>query len=221
MVFEYLKEAKATKITIVGEQYNHLFKARRHKVEEIINFSNLQDGYIYKYKIETIDKKEAIATLQEIQEYPFKPKKSLHVALCVIDIKNIEKILPFLNELGIEKISLIYCKRSQSNFKINFERVKNILISSCTQCGRNNLLEIKEYKNLKEFLKEYPDSFVFNFSTNYITNQQIKTIIIGSEGGFCDEELNLFNKEKIVGIESNLILKSETASIVAASKILF
>lgn len=48
----------------------------------------------------------------------------------------------------------------------------------------------------------------------------IETIILGCEGGFSNFERDKFNREKVIGFKSNLILKSETAAISAVSKIL-
>jgi 16S rRNA (uracil1498-N3)-methyltransferase len=64
---------------------------------------------------------------------------------------------------------------------------------------------------------------MFNFSQNSIDNKKddIGTIIIGCEGGFSSTEVEKFAEDKIVGIDSNLILRSESAASVVASKILF
>ncbi|WP_419671776.1 16S rRNA (uracil(1498)-N(3))-methyltransferase [Aliarcobacter butzleri] len=43
---------------------------------------------------------------------------------------------------------------------------------------------------------------------------------MGCEGGFSKNERDKFNKNFIVGFDSNLILRSETAIISASSKII-
>jgi 16S rRNA (uracil1498-N3)-methyltransferase len=74
-------------------------------------------------------------------------------------------------------------------------------------------------QNLKSFIEKYPDTYMFNFSQNNITNQKndIKTIVLGCEGGFSKNEVDLLPSDKIVGIDSNLILRSETAAVTIAS----
>jgi 16S rRNA (uracil1498-N3)-methyltransferase len=62
---------------------------------------------------------------------------------------------------------------------------------------------------------------MFNFSeTSIDTPTEIQTIIIGCEGGFSKREVELFDSKKIVGVNSHLILRSETAITLVASKLL-
>ena len=63
---------------------------------------------------------------------------------------------------------------------------------------------------------------MFNFSSNHIDTHKddIDTIIIGCEGGFSNNEITNVDNSKIVGIHSNIILRSETAAVTVASKIL-
>ena len=49
---------------------------------------------------------------------------------------------------------------------------------------------------------------------------EIKTIVIGCEGGFSNNERENFDKDFIVGFDSNLILRSETAVLAVCSKII-
>jgi 16S rRNA (uracil1498-N3)-methyltransferase len=63
---------------------------------------------------------------------------------------------------------------------------------------------------------------MFNFSSNNINSckDKIDTIIVGCEGGFSEDELKYFSKDKIVGTKISTILKSETATLGVASAIL-
>jgi 16S rRNA (uracil1498-N3)-methyltransferase len=49
---------------------------------------------------------------------------------------------------------------------------------------------------------------------------EIDTVVIGCEGGLTDAEIKLFDPEKIVGLDTPLILRSESAVVAAASKLL-
>ena len=46
-----------------NETYKYLFKARRHKLSDLILFRNLKDNYIYTYEVFNISKKEAVLNL--------------------------------------------------------------------------------------------------------------------------------------------------------------
>ena len=100
--------------------------------------------------------------------------------------------------------------------------VRKILINSSCQCGRSNIIKLDVCKNVETFIKENNDTYFLDFSEISIDNKkdEIKTLIIGCEGGFSNKERETFNKDNIVGFNSNLILRSETAIISAASKIL-
>ncbi len=96
------------------------------------------------------------------------------------------------------------------------------MINSSSQCGRSSIIKLEECESLAKFLEKNPDSYMLDFSNKSIDVEveSINSLIIGCEGGFSKKERELFNQEKIVGFESNLILRSETAVISAASKII-
>lgn len=218
MQFSYHQNAGASTVEIEGDLYNYLFKVRRHKSEETFDFRNLKDDFLYTYQVLEIGKRSATISLVQSLSKPSKPSKEIHIGWCVVDPKTIEKTLPFLNELGVSKISFIYSDFSQKNFKMNYDRYEKIVINSCMQCGRSDIMKFEEYKNIKEFLKIYPDSYILDFSQKTIEDSlSINTIIIGSEGGFSENERKMFNNEKIVGLKNNFILRSETATISVSS----
>jgi 16S rRNA (uracil1498-N3)-methyltransferase len=221
MQYLFYDESGAKNIKLIGDNHHYIFKVRRQKQGEMIALRNLKNDILYMYKISSIDKKEAFLELIEERNLPIMAKKRLHIGWCLIEPKNIEKILPTLNEMGIDKITFIYCKRSQQNIKIDIERLNRIVLNSSQQCGRSKMMEFDIVKSLKEFLDKYPKSYMLNFSQNHISKtSEIETIIIGCEGGFSDDEIKLFDESKIIGFDTPLILKSESAVCAAVSKLI-
>jgi 16S rRNA (uracil1498-N3)-methyltransferase len=221
MLYLYLKEAGQPQLTLQGDEHRYIFKVRRHKVEDTLYLRNLEDGLLHRYRITTMDKHSTILELQESQMLEVKAKVPLHIGWCMIDPKNIEKVLPSLNEMGVEKITFIYCKRSQKSFKPDFKRWEKILLNSSQQSGRSELMQLETADDLESFLEKNPHSKMLNFSQNHgISNEGIDTIVIGCEGGFHEEEVALFGKSDIVGFDTPLVLKSESAVCAVASKIL-
>ena len=222
---QYIYDENASRDTVIIHGYNHkyLFKVRRLKIGDSINLRNLNDNILYTYEVSRIERRTATLELREMQEKEVKPNRYLHIGWCVVDPKIIEKTLASLNELGVSKLSFIYADYSQRNFKINFERLENILINSSVQCGRSQRIEFEVINSVEEFLNKYPESYMFNFSQNKINDKKsdIDTIVVGPEGGFSYNEVNLFKKNKIVGIDSNIIQRSETALTCISSIILF
>ena len=222
MQFTYDEFCGSDILEIKDEVYNYLIKARRHKINDEIYFRNLKDDNIYLYKINSIDKKKAYLNLVSKEEKIVINEKKLHLGWCVVDPKTVEKNITSLNEIGVDKITFIYADYSQKNFKINIEKLEKILINSSSQCGRSDIIKLEVCKNLEQFIKENEDVYFLDFSTICIDDKkdEIKTLVIGCEGGFSKNEREKFNKENIVGFNSNLILRSETAIISASSKIL-
>jgi 16S rRNA (uracil1498-N3)-methyltransferase len=222
MQFVYHKNAADENLVIDGELHKYLFKVRRKDKENNLVFRNLQDKNLYRYEVINVSKKDAnlklISTIEKIVE----PQKSLHIGWCKIDFKSIEKVIASLNEMGVSKITFIECEYSQRNTKINFEKLERLLINSSQQCGRSSKIILESCDSLEAFKKQYPDSYMFNFSSNHIdkVSNDIQTIILGCEGGFSANEIENFDSAKIVGIKSSLILRSESAAVTIASKII-
>ena len=222
MQFIYDKNAKNELLKIEDENYNYIIKARRHKIDDILDFRNLEDDFLYSYKISQIDKKSLFLNLLKKEEKIIENSKKIHLAWCVVDPKTIYENISSLNELGVDKITFVYSDFSQKNFKINFEKLEKILINSSSQCGRSSIIKLDIYKNIDTFIADNPDTYFLDFSQTSIDSKvlDIKTLMIGTEGGFSKRERELFNKNFIVGFSSNLILKSQTAIISATSKII-
>ncbi len=222
MQFTYDEFCGRDILEIKDEIYNYLIKARRHKIDDGIYFRNLKDQNIYLYKLNFIDKKKAVLNLISSEEKIVLNEKKLHLGWCVVDPKTVEKHIASLNEMGVDKITFIYADFSQKNFKINIEKLEKILINSSTQCGRSNIIKLETSKNLEQFMKENSDVYFLDFSKLSIEHKkdEIKTLVIGCEGGFSKNERDKFNKDFVVGFNYNLILRSETAIISAGAKIL-
>ena len=213
MQFIY-EENITNQMKITGDNHKYLFKVRRLKVGDEINVTNFEK--IFKFKIVDINKKEA--TITKLLEFQVSQNlKTFHIGWCKIDVKNIEKVLPTLNEIGVTKITFIDCDRSQKNFKIKMDRIEKILINSNQQCGRVSLMEIDFCESLDKFLELFPKARVCDFGGEKITDY-FEVGIVGCEGGFTQRERELFTKT--ISFDTPLILRSESAVVSLASKVL-
>ncbi|MGN8397153.1 16S rRNA (uracil(1498)-N(3))-methyltransferase [Helicobacter pylori] len=222
MRFVYHPLAKEPTLKIEGESYTHLYRSRRIKSASRLDLRNLKDGFLYTYEHAEITKKHALLRLVGTQVLEVIPSKKTHLILSVIEIKSIEKILPFLNQLGVSKLSLFYADFSQRNEKIDsakLERFQKILINSCEQCGRSVLMELEAFSSTKEMLNAYPKASVLDFNGEALpTNANFeKGIIIGPEGGFSEQERGYFKEREIYRIPLDMVLKSESACVFVAS----
>lgn len=220
MQFIIHKNAGEATLKLEGETYHHIFQSRRTKKSESLHLRNLKDSNLYTYNITNLSKKDATLTLQSSQNTPLKNPPKGHLIWAMIDPKNIEKTLPFLNELNLQKITFFYAEYSQKNFKLNLERIQRILENSCEQCGRITLLEIEILENLQEVLEKYPNAGVLDFGGEKLKCSPEIPILVGTEGGFSPKEREtLKNNPKYTATSYN-ILRSETAAIYAIARVL-
>lgn len=196
------------------------FKARRYKVLDKVCFVNFVDFMLYEYEITSFDKKNIIFTLLDSKNLPKNETiKENIIALCVIDIKEIFEILPFLNEINTNKLLLVYGDFSQKNYKLDdkfMQKANKILINSSEQCGRYGIMQIEVFKSLKDLLKEYKDIVLVDFNGT----EDIKSggvYLVGPEGGFSPKERSL--GLKTARLNQTNILKAKTATCFIASKI--
>lgn len=219
MQFSFHPNAGGNTLIIDGELYIHLYKSRRTKNTQILYFRNLEDENLYLYSQESIERKQAILKLQETQHKPILSKSKAHLILSIIDNKTLQKVLPFLNELGVKKLTLFYAEYSQRNEKIDLEKLKKILINSSQQCGRSNIIELEVLNNLGNVLELYPKIGVFDFGGERLQKIDLP-ILIGAEGGFSPKEREELKNFPKYSTQENIILKSESACVYVASLLL-
>lgn len=224
MQFLYQQNAGDSHIEIFNDDFTFIIKARRLQLDSVIKVRNLQDKKLYSYAIAEIKKKSALLIKIGEQDSPKSHSSPLHLLWAIIDPKIIEKTLPFLNELGISRISFFYAEFSQRQFSLNLQRMQKILISSCQQCGRIDLMELEVLKDFDCVCERYTPFYAFDFGGEDIRqhnpfnegeeNGSVR-VMVGAEGGFSQRERQRF--AKIITLNDTLILRSESASVFLAS----
>jgi len=221
MQYLYHPDAGAPHIALDGEAYRYLIKVRRHRTGEQVALRSGLDHQIHYYTIDSIEKRIATLTLHDSEYLEITAHKSLHIGWCIIDPKSIEKSLPALNEIGVERITFIDCARSQKNFRPDFARWEKILLNSSQQCGRSFPMVLERSGNVKEFVAANPEAYLLHFSDNKLdASSPVGTVIIGCEGGFTNDEASLVSSDRIIGFNTPMILRSESAVVAVASHIL-
>lgn len=222
MIYILHDDASKESFTIKGDVHKYLVKVRRHGVGDVIYLRNKLDiKMLHEYEITNVDARSLDVKLLSSKEIQVKAKKGLHIGWCVIDVKSIEKVLPSLSEIGVEKISFIHCDRSQKNFKLDFKRFERILEASMQQCGRSSYIEFDNFKSIKDFISEFPNTKVFDFCERTLDDaSEIDTVLIGCEGGFSKDEKEFLSTQDVFRLNTPMVLRSESAVMAIASKIL-
>ena len=222
LIYILHENAASRHLTLKGDLHKYLIKVRRHTQGDTLNFRNKEDiKTLHSYKITKVDGRSLDVELIASKIEEVKATKELHIGWCVIDSKSIEKVLPSLCEIGVSKISFIYCDRSQKNFKLDFKRFERIVEASLQQSGRTSFMEFDTYKSIAAFISEFPDTKVFDFTDKILSgDSDFKRVLIGCEGGFSKDEKELLKAQEVFRLNTPMVLRSESAVMAVASKIL-
>ena len=222
MIYLFNENAGKERFSIKGEDFKYLIKVRRHIEGDVLGFRNKEDiKTLHLYKLVAVEPRSAAFELISSEILEIKAKKELHIGWCVIDSKSVEKVLASLNEVGVSKITFIYCERSQKNFKADFKRYERIIEASNQQCGRTELMEFATCKNIECFIQENPDTKVFDFTDKTLEcESDFTTVLIGCEGGFSPKEKEFLKNQEVFRLDTPMVLRSESAALAVASKIL-
>lgn len=163
MQFLFDENAGNTELSLSDDAFKHL-KVRRVRENECINLRNLKDDFLYIYEIKSLFKSRVELILRESITQKVPNIKPLSLALSIIEPKIIEKTIPILNELGLTRLIFVQSDFSQGNFKLDFERLNRILINSCEQCGRANLMKFELFNSTIDFKKAHQDAIMVDFS---------------------------------------------------------
>jgi len=222
MIYFFDDNAGAETLKIKGEMHKYLVKVRRHAEGDILSVRSIKKiETLHNYKVIVVEPRFLELELINSKEQIVKSKRELHVAWCIIDSKSIEKVLASLCEIGVSRISFIGCDRSQKNYKQDFKRYERIVEASMQQSGRTSLMSFDNYKNIASFIKEFPDTKVFDFTDKILSgDSNFQRVLIGCEGGFSPAEKELLSSQEVFRLETPMVLRSESAVIAVASKIL-
>lgn len=221
MIYLFHSDAGNATLSLEGDSFKHMIKARRHVPGDELQLRQKDDPFLSTYRIDSVGKKDAVLSLVKSEPIKLTQDKQLHLGWSLIDPKSIEKVLPSLCELGVTKITLLYARRSQHQFKIDIDRLERIILNSMQQSGRFDMLQIQSGLTLETFVKQNPDALVLDFcETPLKKDDSFQTVILGPEGGFSEEEKELLEDLTTRKLQTPMVLRSETAAIAISSMML-
>lgn len=181
------------------------------------------NGNDYICEIISLDKKEAEVKITE-KKKGITPDKEVWLFFSLIKKDNAELILQKCTELGVSNFVPIISERSEKK-DLNIERARKILIEASEQCGRSDIPKLHEVSSLSEVIEKYSKKInLIAFDSSGTQNSKLKTenfpvgLLVGPEGGFTDDELEIFKQNNIpVYSLGKLTLRAETAAIAVVS----
>jgi 16S rRNA (uracil1498-N3)-methyltransferase len=208
-----------------AEEAGHCIAVMRKKLGDKVAVVD-GNGSFFDGEIAEINKKTvSIRLFLEQKNFNTRPF-SLHIACA--PTKNLDRFEWFLEkttEIGIEKITPIKCRRSERT-TLRTDRCEKILVAAMKQSLHASLPEISELIDFQSFIKQFSDKsqrfIAYCNDENLPSLQSIlrenedAIILIGPEGDFAPEEIDLAQKSGFVGINlGKTRLRTETAGVVA------
>ena len=219
-------------ISIEDKEFNHLKNVMRLKVGDEISCVCFDENTYYA-KIEEIQKNRAICKVFKIEKNLKNPQKKLTVFQALIKNEHMNLCVQKLTEVGISELvtfESMFCTVKKSESKL--AKLQEISNQSIKQCGRSIPIKIHETISFKNMLKDLEGYEMVIFANekensmrlneiNYSTLSNV-AVIVGSEGGFSEDEIRSLTQLKNVKSVSlgKRILRAETASIVLSSIVL-
>lgn len=209
-------------IILDGEELVHLAVLRCEVGEKVICLTGDENEYLC--EITHFSKRIAECKILEKSYCAKNPTKNITIFQGLPKVDKLELITQKVTELGASKIIPFESDFTIAKPNLNkIERLKKISIEACKQCGRSKCVEIEQpitFKQMIEKLNEYDIVLFANETNKKISKLDFKNynniaIIIGSEGGFSQKEIDLLkqiNNVAEVGLGER-ILRTETASI--------
>ena len=230
-------QIKDNKIKIINNDYNHIVNVLRMKKEDNILITNKNTLETYNCKIEQINSSEVVCNIISVENKEVEMNVKVDIFQGLPKADKMEYIIQKCVELGVHKIVPVNMKYCVA--KIKDEDKKNIRWNTISevaakQCKRNLIPKIEKsinMANLYNEIKNYDLAIVAYENEDNTTiknvlqeNKNVKSIavIIGPEGGISSDEIDSLKNlgVKIVSL-GNRILRTETASIVALSIIVY
>lgn len=221
----------ASETVLEGDEFLHAKNVLRLvEGDEIILLDN--SGKEYSAIIAKVEKRSMTAHV--VGERMGDKEAPVPVKVIFGYIKNADKnefVVQKCTELGVKEIVVFSSKYSSAYMNDNkLERLNKIAKESAKQCMRSVAPIVTYCDNLKDALLSAEDYQNKLFACEFATSSDISlknlqgstAIVVGSEGGFAEEEFELAKRLGYAGITlGKRILRAETAAVSLTSIVAF
>lgn len=209
------------------ELVHQLSRVLRFKVnQQCLLLNSLTEQEILVTLIE-FSKKSITAEIIEIKTINREPKTKINLHFAILkNADKVELILQKCTELGVAEFTPLITARSEKKQLPKIERLTKIITEACEQSGRISIPKLNDIKKFNQCLSPtqlnlVADPYSQNQLNQYKDYPETINLFIGPEGGFTPEEIDQTVQNQFKSFKmGDLILRAETACIVATSKIL-
>lgn len=210
-----------------ADESKHIIKVLRKKEGDILHITNGK-GYLFEAEILVADPRKCKA--QIVSENKSIPKRyRLHLAVAPTKMNDrYEWFLEKATEIGVDEITPIICDHSERKV-IKPERMERVIQSAMKQSLQTSLPRLNPAIPFKKFMEKDPNGLKFIAHCDDGEKMELKrrvaadkdvTILIGPEGDFSPEEIQLAQNKGYVAVSlGNTRLRTETAALVACNTV--
>lgn len=189
--------------------------------QEVILFDGLGEDRLYKI----VELTEREAHLQLVTEMKRQiPSKEIYLFWSLLKKDKNDWVLQKCTELGVSHFVPLLADRSEKT-GFNVERAQKIIIEAVEQCGRSDIPSVREPVLVNTAIREFDDKIPLFIceqgEEGSLQDLDEMGVLIGPEGGWSDEEKQLFTDNDIAHINlHDFTLRAETACVTAVTKLL-
>lgn len=206
------------------DESQHAVKVLRLQKDQPVVVVNGVGGYFHARITNPHHKRCEFEILDVIQQYG---KRNYRIHIAIAPTKNMDRIEWFVEkatEIGIDEITPVICRFSERKV-LKEERLDRIIVSASKQSQKAYFPVLHETCTFKEFMQNEMEGLRFiahcydeekKLLKNEIVKGEKVTILIGPEGDFSTEEVELALAKGFVPVSlGDNRLRTETAGLVA------
>ncbi len=225
--FFYIEEAPTQTVVLNEETSKHIVQVLRMQNGEQLQLTDGK-GNLFTCEITNGNRKRCEVTIKETAN---EQRSTNNVSVAISLLKNNSRFEWFLEkatEIGVTEIIPLICTRTEKT-ALKHERMNSILISAMLQSQQTYLPLLHEPVKFTEVASKSTQQQKFiahcddennkeQLTTKLLNASTPKLILIGPEGDFTKEEIELAIKNNFTPVSLGATrLRTETAGIVAAT----
>lgn len=220
----YTPELSGNTYTLNETESKHCIRVLRLDKGDEITLVDGRGGFFTAEIADPNPKRCAVNVVESQQNFGL---RNFRVHIAIAPTKNIERIEWFLEkatEIGISRITPLLCRYSERK-EIKTERLEKVMVSAMKQSLKAYLPLLDELTKFSEFVRQPFDGQKFiahceeqhrELLKSLVVPTQNYLILIGPEGDFSSEEIELALKEGFQPVSlGDSRLRTETAGVVA------
>jgi 16S rRNA (uracil1498-N3)-methyltransferase len=224
----YAADISGETYTFDAEESRHIVKVLRKTTNDLVH---LTDGRGFMYVGEIVVANPRACEVNLIKKEEGTDKRDFFLQIAIAPTKNINRLEWFLEkttEIGIDKITPIFCEHSERKL-VKTDRLLRVVVAALKQSLKSVIPCLDEPVNFKKFVTSEFDGEKYiahlgaedtpELSKTYSAGKNA-LVIIGPEGDFSPGEIELAKQNGFTQVKlGNSRLRTETAGVVACHTI--